>query len=379
MPAALRGHEALLLPADLRAGREVTGSVGSTVFVARPIERPLTGAAITRFDAVVVLTRGVDTNVVGRAGPYFLLAAGITLVIAAGAAFWLARRLTRPLDEMEATARRIASGDLAARASVPRRADDEVASLAATLNTMAEQLERSRGAERAFLLSISHDLRTPLTSIRGYAEALADGTLDAGDADARQRAASVITTEANRLERLVRDLLDLSRLDAHQFSLHPSACDAADVVASAAEAFGPAAHDMGVSLTVHRDGAIAADLDADRLAQIVANLVENALKYARTTVDVDVARDGERLRLAVTDDGPGVPDDEAAHVFERLYTGRGAPGRAVGTGLGLAIVHELAVAMGGEAGITRARTDGTDGIVGTDGGACFVVEVPLGR
>ena len=102
---------------------------------------------------------------------------------------------------------------------------------------MAAQLEQSRGSQRAFLLSVSHDLRTPLTSIRGYAEALADGTLDDADPDARKRAAAVITAEARRLERLVRDLLDLSRLDSHEFSLKPRPCDFSEIVRDAAEAF----------------------------------------------------------------------------------------------------------------------------------------------
>src|SRR6185436_5408304 len=105
--------------------------------------------------------------------------------------------------------------------------DNELAALATTLNGMASQLEDSRGSQRAFLLSISHDLRTPLTSIRGYAEALADGTLDDADPDGRKRAATVISREARRLERLVGDLLDLSRLDSRQFSLNARDCDAA--------------------------------------------------------------------------------------------------------------------------------------------------------
>jgi two-component system, OmpR family, sensor kinase len=218
-------------------------------------------------------------------------------------------------------------------------------------------------------LSISHDLRTPLTSIRGYAEALADGTLDDGDPEARARAASVIMAEGRRLERLVRDLLDLSRLDSRQFSLHPQPCDAAAVVGDAAAAFEPAAHDMGVALAVHRDGAIPADLDADRLAQMVANLVENALKYAVAHVDVHVVTNGHDVEVAVADDGPGIAEEELPHVFERLYVGRQTPGRSVGTGLGLAIVRELAGAMGGTAYATRDA----------NGGARFVVRVPVGQ
>ncbi len=368
LPAPLAAHVDLLHPDALAAGASVSGSVGSTVFVARPVDLFTTQTAVLG-QPVVILTAQMKTNVVGRAGPIFLVAAAATVLVAAAIAFWLARRMTRPVREMQTTARRLAAGDLSACASLPSGADDEVASLATTLNAMASQLEHARGSERAFLLSISHDLRTPLTSIRGYAEALGDGTLDDSDPEARKRAASVITAEARRLERLVRDLLDLSRLDSHQFSLRPRPCDAAEVVSDAADAFGPAAADMGVALAIHRDAVIDADLDPERLAQIVANLVENALKYATSRVDVVVAHDEANVLLAVSDDGPGVPPADLPRVFERLYTGRGSAGRAVGTGLGLAIVHELAQAMGGDATVEATAT----------GGARFVVRVPARR
>ncbi len=369
LPEPLATHVDALHADRLLDGEEVSGSIGSTVFVARPIP----AVALRRFgraqQSVLVLTQHVDTNVVASAGPTFLAAAFGALALAVAIAFWLARRLTRPIRDIEAAARRLGEGDLSARVSVRDDTDDEHASLATTLNRMADELEHARGAERAFLLSISHDLRTPLTSIRGYAEALADGTLDNGDPDASARAAAVIMAESRRLERLVRDLLDLSRLDSRQFSLPPHPCDAAAVVADAADAFAPAARDMGVTLDVHRDGTIPADLDADRLAQMVANLVENALKYAVARVDVRVARSGTDVEVAVADDGPGIDDDELAHVFERLYVGRTTPGRSVGTGLGLAIVRELAGAMGGTAYATRDA----------NGGARFVVRVPVGQ
>jgi len=250
---------------------------------------------------------------------------------------------------VESTARVLASGDLSARVALGDRTEDEIAEVANALNVMAAQLEAARGSERAFLLSVSHDLRTPLTSIRGYAEALADGTLDGEDPEARRRAADVIMSEARRLERLVRDLLDLSRLDSHQFSLHPQTVDAGVVVRDAVEAFRPQADDLGIALTV-ANGEVAADLDPERLGQIVANLVENALKYARSAVDVAVAPVApDAVEVTVADDGPGIPTDAGDLVFERLYTGRDGPGRSIGTGLGLAIVRELAATMGGAA------------------------------
>jgi signal transduction histidine kinase len=201
-------------------------------------------------------------------------------------------------------------------------------------------------------LSISHDLRTPLTSIRGYAEALADGTLDDANPNDRKKAATVISGEARRLERLVRDLLDLSRLDSRQFSLQPTLGDATEIVRAAADAFAPQARELGIQLDVRSGEAIPVDVDAERLAQIVANLVENALKYATTRVQVYAApQDASHFSVVVGDDGPGIPPDQRALVFGRLYTVRDTPGRAVGTGLGLAIVRELAAAMGGNAAV----------------------------
>jgi two-component system sensor histidine kinase BaeS len=208
---------------------------------------------------------------------------------------------------------------------------------------------------------VSHDLRTPLTSIRGYAEAIADGTVEGKDA--RIRAADVISSESRRLERLVADLLDLARLDAHQFSLHPAPVDARAVVRDSVEAFGPAAAELGLTLDVDTGDVVPVVADAQRLAQIVANLVENALKFATTRVGIGVAADNGRVVLHVDDDGAGIAPADLPRVFERLYTSRTVPGRTLGTGIGLAIVHELAVAMGGDARVEPLDRVGTRFVV----------------
>ncbi|HET9729636.1 MAG TPA: HAMP domain-containing sensor histidine kinase, partial [Acidimicrobiia bacterium] len=343
LPAPLQPAD--ILPDRLLAGDQVSGRIGRTVYLAVPTTRFLARARV-----VVVATDTVDTSVLSRALPLLLLASLAVLAIASAVAVWLARRLTRPINAVERAAAQLATGDLSARADVPPSTDQELATLATTLNTMAAQLEASRGAERAFLLSVSHDLRTPLTSIRGYADALADGTLDDANPDDRKRAATVIAAESRRLERLVRDLLDLSRLDSKQFSLRPQSCDATEVVRDAALAFGPQAQELGIQLAVHPGGVLPIECDPERLAQIVANLVENALKYATAKVEVYAAAKSDRqFAIVVTDDGPGIPQSELGAVFERLYTVRSTPGRSVGTGLGLAIVRELATAMGGSA------------------------------
>ena len=230
---------------------------------------------------MLVLTEKIDTAAVTRARGFFLIGAVLALVVAGIVSYVLARRLTRPLAVMGTTAGAIAAGDLGARVDLGRHPDDELADLGRALNAMAAELEVARHGERQFLLSVSHDLRTPLTSIRGYADALTDGTIPA--TDEQRRAGAVIAAEADRLERLVADLLDLARLDAHQFSLSPRPFDVATTVRTAVEAFLPAAADLGITVTADVPETRAAVGDPDRVAQIVANLVENALEVRERT------------------------------------------------------------------------------------------------
>jgi signal transduction histidine kinase len=321
--------------AALRAGSVISGVHGNLVFAAArvPSARPATG--------IVVVTRKPDTGL-RSGGRWFALAAIVTLAAAGVVASVLGSRLTRPLRDAQRATRRIAAGDLSARLPEPR-GDDELATLTRSINSMAEALERSRGLERQFLLAVSHDLRTPLTSIRGFAEAIAEGK-----APDNAQAAAVITAESRRLERLVRDLLELAKLDARRFSLDVRATDVAEVVTETAEGFRPAADDAHVQLDVvmNGQGRLLATADPDRLAQIVANLVENALKFASATITVGAARHDGAVVLWVADDGPGIPPDDLPRVFERFFTSTRAPARHVGSGLGLSIVRELVDAMG---------------------------------
>jgi signal transduction histidine kinase len=320
----------------LRSGRTVSGTSGDTVWAAAPVFQR--GGVLT----VVVLTRTVGSGL--RSGArWFAVAATGALVAAVGVSWSLGQRITRPVRAVEDAARRIAAGDLDVRVASPG-AGDELDALAAAVNTMAAELARARSLERQFLMSVSHDLRTPLTSIRGYAEAIADGT-----APDPVRAGGVIAAEARRLERLVRDLIDLARLDARRFSLDVRTIDVRPVVAATVEAFRPAAADTGVILTFSpAEDLPAVDADPERLGQVVANLLDNALKYARSSVTVSATPDGGDVLITVDDDGPGIAPEEIPRVFERLYTAGRAPLRAAaGSGLGLAIVRELVEAMGG--------------------------------
>jgi signal transduction histidine kinase len=333
-------------PQTLLSGAPVSGRDGNLVFAAAPITLTPQERAQLRFGGQIAI---VLTREVGDLGPswgYFLVSGGVALLIAALVAWQLSRRLSRPLVEaMEATAR-IAAGDL--DCEVPVRAHDyaESVSLGRSINEMAETLKEGRNRERHLLLSVSHELRTPLTSIRGFAEAITDGAVEDTTG-----AAEVIIAESRRLERLVGDLLDLTKLEAKQMSMSLRLSDVAEVVQTTAEGFRPPAERKGVRMVVDVPAETVTPMlvDPDRLAQILANLIENGLTFARTRLDValrvDTTTPAGRQVITVEDDGPGIAPADLARVFERFYRADNGPNRQFGSGLGLAIVAELASAM----------------------------------
>ncbi len=341
--------------AALRAGEVISGREGRLVYAGATIERAGSVTAVILSDRTAIALGGTVL--------WFLLAATVVIALAVFAATRLARALTEPLRGAAEVSRRIAQGDLSARAAEPPPgASDEVAEVARSINAMADALERSRGLEQQFLLSVSHDLRTPLTSIQGYAEALSDGTT----ADA-PLAGSVILAESRRLGRLVRDLLELASLDARRFSLEATAVELHDLVEACVEGFGPEADAAGVEVEVVTEPVVVL-ADPDRLAQVVANLLDNALRFADRRVSVSVAVVGVRARVSVHDDGPGIDPVDQPHVFERLYVAHHRPVRKEnGSGLGLAIVRELVTAMGGSVGVDASQ----------HGGALLWFELPV--
>jgi signal transduction histidine kinase len=235
---------------------------------------------------------------------------------------------------------------------VPVEGAAELVTLAVSFNELVEQLERAQEAERNFLLSVSHELKTPLTAISGYAEAVEDGAIDP------REAAATVTAEARRLERLVKDLLDLARMNRTDFSVHNADIDLAEVVEDATRRYQQAAAEFGVTLRAVTDGPAPAVADADRVLQVVSNLVENALRLTPAGGEVRVVAEPGMLR--VEDTGPGLDAGDQERAFERFYLHeRYGRERPVGTGLGLAIVKELTEAMNGSVSVESDPGKGT--------------------
>jgi two-component system, OmpR family, sensor kinase len=344
---------AALSPAITADGVTVSGHRGRFVWAATS-EANSKG---TRF--IAVITRRTSGGF-ASAMRWFVLSSALVIGLGALVALTLGRRLTKPIREAEEAAHRIAGGELSTRL-VDRGGTDELSDLARSVNSMASSLERSKSVEQQFLMSVSHDLRTPLTSIRGYAEAISDGAA----ADPKW-AAGVIIAESQRLERLVRDLLDLSKLQAQAFPMVPRRVDLSGLAGEVATALGSDTPEVAISVTA--DTPIMVHVDPDRMVQIIGNLVTNAKKFARSSIVVGTGTDGGSAVVWVDDDGPGIAPAERPHVFDRLYvTSQPAVRQESSSGLGLAIVRELVTAMGGSVRVDDAPA----------GGARFVVAVPL--
>ncbi len=316
-------------------------------------------AARTTFSGRVVLIRSARLAF-AEWRPFLtsLVLAGLGgAVLALLLSFLLARRLTAPIADLANATRRLAAGE--PEVGVPVTGEDELARLGRSFNAMSTELARARESQRSFLESVSHELKTPLTSIRGYAEAVEEHAVSPDEGG------RVIAAESDRLERLVADLLDLARLDRAGFTVEHRPIDLGTVAATAVERHLPRARELGVELTsVHEDRSQGVG-DEGRLLQATSNLIENALRLTPSGGSVQVH--ARPAAIAVSDTGPGLATDDLAHAFDRFYLyDRYRSERAVGSGLGLAIVKELATAMGGD-----VQAAGRPG-----GGAEFTIRVP---
>jgi two-component system, OmpR family, sensor histidine kinase BaeS len=276
-----------------------------------------------------------------------VLAATIVAVAASVAlAVVLARMLAKPLADVGAAARRVADGDYAAR--VPREGPDELASLADSFNQMAASLEQQEAMRRDFIANAAHELRTPLTNLQGYLEALRDGVISAD-----RTTYESLHEEVDRLVRLSRSLDALAEGDAGTNPSQPIDLDLSMAIRSAIDLATPAVERAGLRLEVDVPEWLPARADPDRLAQVLANLLSNAVRYtpAGGSITVRAERHPNDVLVSISNTGDGIPAEDIDRVFERFYRVEKSRDRARGgAGIGLAIVKQLVEASGGRVG-----------------------------
>jgi len=280
-------------------------------------------------------------------GRPFLQAGLVALAVSVVLAWLMARWVAAPLRRLAHAARRVGEGDFPSPADVG--GPKEIQGLTAAFAEMIQRVRAGQQSQRDFVANVSHELKTPLTSIEGFAQAIRDGA--AGDEAGVRRAGRVIYEESERLRHLVEDLLDLARLDAGQIDLARQPVDVARVVMGVLERLSLPAGERRVTLVPDLPPLPTVVGDGDRLAQVFTNLVDNAVRHspAGEAVHVRGYPQGAWVTIMVEDKGPGIPPQDLSRIFERFYqVDKARPGGAGrGTGLGLAISREIVQAHGG--------------------------------
>jgi signal transduction histidine kinase len=287
----------------------------------------------------------------------------IAAIVAILVGTWLFRQITRPLEELRSAAQTLADGDLSVR--IPVSSPDEVGKLAVAFNDMAAEVERHEALRRQMVADVAHELRTPLSVMRGNIEAMMDGLLQPSQGEL-----SEVHHEVLRLARMVEDLRTLSLADAGKLHLAMEPLDAGELVRTAVRRMTPLAKAQDVAIQAEApDRPVPIRGDEDRLQQALMNLIDNGMRHAPAggSVEVETGQANGKAFLAVTDDGPGIPADELPNLFDRFWRGDKSRSRGGGgSGLGLAIVHQIVTLHVGEVSVESPPA----------GGSRFIITLP---
>ena len=277
----------------------------------------------------------------------------VGLVVVGALALYLSRRITKPVLALSNAADRVAEGRY--DVEVPHvPGGGEIGHLADRFREMTARLAEAEELERNFLMSVSHELRTPLTAIRGHVAALREGVVT--DPEAAEESLEIVAEEAERLGRLVNDVLDLAKLDAHRFTVLTEEVDMGRLCDRAYSTFADEARRRGIEYTQETEGAPVIVSDGDRVLQIISNLLSNAFRWTPDggRIGLELSSRNGTVTVDVADTGPGIGQEERERIFRPFWSTDGR-----GTGLGLPIARELAVALGGRIELQTAPGQGS--------------------
>ena len=352
--------------AGLPEGTYTTSEGDELLYVTVPTPRYIRAQDTSIHAIVVALPKTERSAIWGELAPRLFFAGMIGAVAAIVAAVLLWGSMFRGLRKVAGAIQAVAAGDYGQR--VPESGPSELRALARDVNKMADAVEASHSTLREFLANVSHELKTPLTSIRGFSQALVDGTMESPEE--RARAARVIDAESRRVLQLVGELLDLARIESGQQRMQLAPVPVDELLAHVRDVFSLRASETGVALRVDTTLATSALADFDRIEQVLGNLLDNAFRHTPRGGSIIVAardRGDGFVEISVADNGEGIPPDELPQVFDRFYRNALGEPEMPGAGLGLAIARQIVLAHGGE--IAASAVDG--------GGTRFTFTLPV--
>jgi len=348
----------------------MNGHTGSMIRYSKTLQAVLLYVAVpldlgqTRWVVRTALSLSSINQLLSELFNKLLLLLLVLLMIIFGVGAYVYRKINPPLEEIRLGAERFAHGRFAAK--LPDYQVREIAELAAALNQMATQLDSLENLRREFVANVSHELKTPVTSIQGFAETLLEGARD--NPEDLDRFLRIIARQSGRLADIIDDLLTLSRLESAPLDelLAVDRYVLRDILESCRESCRGRAEAKDIAIIVDCSGEVEVMADRSLLTQAVINLIENAVKYSpgHTTVTVSGSRVGRRVRITVADQGPGIPEHHVPRLFERFYRADKARSRRLGgTGLGLAIVKHIAGVHQGDVSVETRIGQGSTFII----------------
>ncbi|MFC1948764.1 sensor histidine kinase [Chloroflexota bacterium] len=313
-----------------------------------------------RFETLILaVPRGAPITILAGLALPFFWAGLVAFIISVVIAILLARSTYQPIQRVTEAVDRLAEGQY--DQEIPVAGPKEIRILASRFNEMLSKVKQSQQQLRYFVADVSHQLRTPLTSIQGFAQAMLDGT--ANDTETRQKAARVIDDESKRMIRQVEELLELSRMQSGQLEMAQELIDLKELLLHCQEIFHPQAEEKGILFRADIEPLVPVTGDVDRLEQVFSNLLDNALKNTPVKGEVSIAGRNSAsgtVEITISDTGPGIPPEQLPYVFERFYQ---AGGLRTGYGLGLAIAREIVATHGGKIEAHSSPGEGTQFVV----------------
>lgn len=304
---------------------------------------------------------GSIQNMIYKLKHHFIMVGILSVFLTIITIAFLSRVITIPLIRMKEATEKLSKGDFSVRLQI--KGEDELAELGKAIQTLARDLEYLKKERNEFLASISHELRTPLTYVKGYADIARRPNVEEEE---RNRYLSIIYEEAEHIQKLVKDLFELAKMDQHSFQIHKEPTNLCSFLKKLHDKMHPAFQAKKMSLVYYCDGNITVHIDQKRFEQVMMNLLDNALKYSDqgSTVSIDARAEKDNIVMIVSDEGRGIPEEDLPHIFERFYrVDKSRSRNSGGTGLGLAIAKEIVEAHGGSIYAASEYGKGTNMII----------------